>query len=527
MSWQPPISGKQASIVNDPKRYILVNGPRLSSKSFGVMHRIAWRMWSIPNYIGCIVARTTASATNAGFWATLTEKVIPVWTDADFGFEWEVEPKLQADHKWFFSIRNQAGGVSRMYLDSLDVEEKVEARFKNRSHNDIILSEATNFDFESTFTCLSECLRVSDIPQESHSLILDTNPSVDLGSDHWIYRKWYTFPTIDLDNMTDDAKEELNLTHLEGKEFDAALMSLKELQANMSVHKLTVDDNIFISDQQKRAQFAKYAHDKQLLAAYYYGEWVKRSGNGVFSEVWRPSIHVVGEIKTAANPEPEIMIPEEECIELLGGWDIGSRRNTAAVLIEPIIMEAEEYGELAIVTGYKILDEYVSIGRQQKIWETAEAMLEKVELWEGLCKRPPRYQHISDSSAFSVSGQTNTTEAQDIFRLTEGKIELRSVAEKWLQLNIKGHGGVERGVDLITRLLFENRLWVNAAKCPNVCEMFSSISRNKNNKIATTHPMKHIFDSLRYPISFKSHVEMRRASPRLTTDNAKIVVTRL
>lgn len=501
-----------------------------------------------------MLGRTTTQNSDAGPWALLTQKILPQWERGEtlaigndgqfilderglptrgpnlpFGFEVVTPVRMEAvTHKLYFETNNRFDGVSRYYLDSLDVEDEAENKFKGKMFSHIYWTELSNFKKRTTFDVIQECLRMPHLRPDQHKLVADTNPSED-GEESWIWKLWYWFRTVDLDDINDDLREELNLTDIEGDELSETVTALKEMQDQMEVQSYTIDDNIFITQAQKRAQRAKYSHSKDLLDRYYYGRWVKSSGDGIFSEVWRPQLHLVphGTADLSQSEREETILPEDECRELGSGADIGSRRNTGLAFMEPVMCEVEENGMVVLKLGIKILDEYASIGKQQKIWEVAEAYDEKVAFWSGKCKKPPQWLHVSDSSSFDVTNQTNTSEALDIYRLTEGRIELKSVL-MIPHIKIKGHGGVDKGIDLIERMLFENRLWVNDSKCPVIAEMFSAIKRGKNGKLSTTNIHKHLLDPIRYYASWKCWEEIRR-SPRIPTnkESARIVVTSL
>jgi hypothetical protein len=530
MSFEPSISPKQATILNTSKKFNLITGPRLATKSIGCLHDIPWHMWNTNRAIGMMLGKTTSQNADAGLWKLLIEDVIPEWVAGDFGFEWVTMPRMEAvTHKLFFETTNRFDTVSRYYLDSLDVEEEAEKKFKGKIFSHIYWTELSNFKYRTTFDVLQECFRVPYLRPEQHKLIADTNPAAE-GEDSWIWKLWYWFRTIDLDNLTDDAKEDLNLHKLEGEEIATAIQSLKELQADLDVNEFTIDDNIFITPAQKRGQWAKYAHNKDLLDRYYYGKWVRAAGDSIFSEVWRPEIHVIGEPKTSLVTEPEMLVPEEGCRELGAGWDVGSRRNSAVAIIEPVLMEVDERdseGNSIFKTGFKILDEFVSLGEQQKISMIAEEVMEKVEFWEKMCGRKPLWRHYSDNSAFAVDSISETDEAKEIFRLSSGEIELQSITAR--NKGMKGHGAVERRVNMVERLLFENRIAINQATCPNIVEMFGSIKRDRRGKLSTTNIFKHAFDAISYYMAMKVWEEMMKV-PRgghRTTANSAIVVTRL
>lgn len=543
--WQPRISTKQAEIINSPYVFNLVSGPRKASKSFGCLHDIPWHMWNTPSAVGMMLGCTTSQNSDSGLWTLLNKTVIPDWVagriyDADgnvtaeepFGFELVTEPRMEAvTHKLYFETNNRFGGTSRYYLDSLDVETDAEEKFKGKIFTHIYGTEFSNFKLRKTFDVLRECFRAPWIKFEQHKMVLDTNPAEE-GEDHWLWQLFYWSRTLDYDNLSPEALEELNLSDLPPDKRAVKLRALKRIQAQLGLMEFTIDDNCFISEEMKEEQFAIYAHDKDLLDRYYYGRWVRASGDGIFSEVWRPQIHMIGDPAHTEKEDPEFMVPEDECIELGSGSDIG-RRNTAVALIEPIQMEVEERTktgtEIVIKPAFKILDEYVSLGCQQRIATVAMEFQEKVEYWASLCKKPPRWRHISDSSAFSPDLISETDEAKEIYRLTNGLIELESIIDHQARKGMKGHGAVEKRISLIQRLLFENRILINRKQCPNIAEMFSSIRRSGNGKLSATNIFKHAFDAVSYYIAVKCWLEMIQA-PRMKTNrdaDRRIIVTTL
>jgi hypothetical protein len=161
------------------------------------------------------------------------------------------------------------------------------------------------------------------------------------------------------------------------------------------------------------------------------------------------------------------------------------------------------------------LDEYVSLGEQQSMSDIAEAFMEKIEFWEKYIPRRPYWNHYSDNSAFTVDTINETDEAKELYRLTKGLVELESITGRYK--GMKGQGSVDRRIDHLQRLLFENRIIINAEKCPNVCEMLNSIKRGKNGKLNNTNIFKHALDAVTYYTSMKCWLEMIRV-PRLPTN---------
>ncbi len=65
------------------------------------------------------------------------------------------------------------------------------------------------------------------------SITTDTNPAEE-GTDSWIWKLWYWFRTVDLDNLSEDAKEELNLNGLSEEELAQSIDDLKAMQADIA-----------------------------------------------------------------------------------------------------------------------------------------------------------------------------------------------------------------------------------------------------------------------------------------------------
>jgi hypothetical protein len=541
MPFRPRVSQKQDAVIGETKRFPLITGPRNSSKSFGILHSIPWRMWTIQNYVGCMIGCTTSQNSDSGLWTLLTERIMEDWVQGriyddkaqeivgyePFGMDWAIRPRMEAvTHRLHFACVNQFGGISKYYLDSLKNESEVWERYRGKYFHDLYVTESDNFKSRRTFDCLRECLRVPGARYEDHRLVLDTNPPAE-AEEHWLFELFFWFRTVDLDALSDEEKEKLNVSGFTGADYDNAILGLKELQRELVVHEFSVADNEFITDAQKRAQFAAYAHDKDLLDRMFYGRWTRSITDGIFSDTFRQEIHVIGERANASNPDPEVLLPQEGCFEMLGSWDIGSRRNTAAYIIEPVQVEVIENGETILKPGFHYLHEFASIGVQQNLAITCAEMMDRRDWVESAAGKKLQWRDWSDSSSFDPSGQTMTSEATDLYRMSNGEIELRSIVAA--HLGMKGHGSVERRINLMQRLLFENRLLICAANCPQLIQMFKSIKRSRNGKLDAGSVWKHILDAASYGPAVECWFEMRKSRTRIRTNKEpdRVIVTSL
>ena len=472
-----------------------------------------------------MLGKTVSQNSDSGPWAYLVNTIMPQWVGADWGMQLITPPRMEAvTHKLYFEVSNKFGGVSRMYLDSLDIEDNAEDKFKGKMFSLIYWTELSNFRRRKTFDVLEECLRMPHLQPNAHQIICDTNPD-DEGEDSWIWKLFYWFRTVDLGNLTDDTKEELNLADVDPTELADAIQGLRELQEQVGVLEFTIDDNAYLTPAQKRAQRSKYAHDKDLLDRYYYGKWVKSAGEGLFSEQWNPSIHIIGESPTPANPNPDILYPDENCSMLLVGWDIGPR-NVGVVIMEKVIADVDgkdDQGRIIQIPkpAMNVIDEYVRLGENQPIAVVVRRVLERMRFWEDVLGRKVHWKHWSDRSSFDkYDNIADTYEHMEVFQESNGEIELSAV--------IKGAGSVDRRIDLTQRLLFENRILVSR-KCSAVIEMFSSIKKRKNGRLQATNLYKHAFDAFSYPASMECWGEMQRGGIRTAAPEPsnRFVSTRL
>jgi len=497
--WYPDLSPKQMQFVSDRHRCILASGPRRTGKTIACLNRLVRWLWEFGGP-GVIIGRSITDVFNCGTWTDLTEYVIPQWIAGDFGLKWVTTPRMEgATKRYFFEITNLNGGVSRCYLESLDNENEASRRFKNKRYSIVYMIELTNFKNRYTFDTLYETLRVIGKKPEEHCLIADTNPDFENGVDSWIYQLWYYFIKLDLDNLDEEEKTRLNLNELSEEEYNARIFSLKEIQRELFVYEFYLEDNPYISNQEKNEIKARWLScgNKAIYEAYVLGKWSKASTSSYFSDVFKYDLHVVGN-DPIGTEEPEILLPEDNCYELYTGWDIGTT-DSAVVFVEKILFKDEKDN---VVPAFKVLDEYVIIGEPHTISGIVEVVLEKMDYWERQVGRKIKWTHWSDKSAFEkFNNIANTYEAGEIYRESNGRILLQEA--------FKGPGHVQKRSELLKRLLFMERLFISKYKCPNVINMFLNIKPDKNmGGINRLDYHKDVFDALSYCLSMECYTEM-------------------
>ena len=465
---------------------------------------------------------------SGGPWDHLVKEIVPQWIAGDFGLEWVTPPRPQGvTNRFYFEISNKFGGVSRMYLDSLDSEDQAEKRFKSKYMSLIHWTELSNFKQRATFDVLKECLRTGAF--ENQQMIAETNPAEE-GDGSWIYKLWYVEPFLDLENVSEETLEYYNLLDADPEEVKEVISGLRERQSLFDKIEVGVDDNPFITPSQKRTLRAEFQGNPDLLARYWRGEWRRSSGTGYFKEVINADIHFLGDAPTPLNPEPDYVLPDENSVEIGVGFDIGGSKNTSITFFDKVMVEvAGVNGALpGLKPHFRIIDEFAEIGVQQDVERIGEALMKKAEFWEGVLGRSLYFDCWSDSSSFQYNMLAASTEATEIFRLTGGKFNLKSVADDRLKMHIKGSGNAIKGVDLIRRLLFEKRLVVSRAKCPQTIDMLTGFSPGKNGKMNPGDPLKHLYDSARYYLLPACWMEMQQSFRHRTKNEvSRVLVTSL
>lgn len=521
-NWKPSISPKQEELIEvcQRKKFVLCNGPRYSGKSVGAYAALAKHAWSTnPGNITIITISQTVGM-DSGVWQDIVKHTLPEWIGhypdgtpwrgldsqgreiegGNFGMEWVRPPYTQnVSKKPTCEVSNSAGGVTTIQLDSLQNEDEVEDRFKPRRYSMIYVPELSTFHKRQTFDTWTECLRMIGLPESSHLFLGDSNPPDD--SCWWMHDLWW-----DLYETSDDDLKEF----LEEKRWPMEVAHLKILKQALARVDIRVEDNPFADPNHVALLKAKYAHNDELYRRYILGECVRTTSDSLFAEVFRPTVHVVGEVETKTNKDNlDMMYPEDDCFELLTTWDPGSSTNWAAHVVEKFFPTVEKYGPRAEVYAglpcFKILEEVCVIGEDVDAQEFVNKMLEKMDFWAGQVNRVVRWRHWSDRSVFDMKDiQSGKYYHQIIHEMSGGRVAL-SGAEKRGQ-------SVRNGVDLIRRLFWEDRLWLNNATCPVTIAAIKSIKKGKSELAVMQKgsPHKHPIDSLRYLLQSECMDELAR-----------------
>jgi hypothetical protein len=439
-------------------------------------------LWRTKNARFLILTKTQAVGATSGVWNELTEKMLPLWMEADgispsnpdVHMEWapKGQPRPSVSKKMVAAVTNMHGGVSKIELDSLDDERKVEDYYKSRYYTGIYWSEAGEFKQAKTFLTLFLALRGVGYTEDDFLMLLDANPP-DEGQDHFLFEYFY----------------ELRLSSNPDPE-------RKAIQECLHCTEWTMEDNPYLSEAQKDAVKGAYATDPDLYDRYVRGMWKRAIRDSLFADLFKPAIHVSGGPKQAG--ENMILLPTENCAELITGHDAGGV-NPVSYIIERVIFsqfyedQKKEQKERTI-SLFQYLDELAFIGEDISPAEFTKLMLEKMDYWEQELQRPITWWHYADASALNFKESiAQRTVADEMFAESDGRIQLIGVE--------KGRGSVALRIRLWRRLLSENRLIISGSKCPKLIEMCQCIRRGRTDGTISTHSIfKHPFDAATYPL---------------------------
>lgn len=487
MGWKPPLSPKQKRFVQMCHRrpgatvYNLISGPRKSTKTTASLHGIAEHLYDVDKARFSCVSPTISAADDSGFWTELTDVVIPQWIDGGC-LKWVTHPKQKGiTKKLYFEVENRHGTISRCHLDSLQFEEDAEKRFKNKIYSGIYVSELSYYKQRSTFDTWRQALRGGNRSEWQYLFIGDTNPAEE-GEESWIWKLWW--------------EERLR---------ESGDIGFIGWQQKLGLMEFSVADNIFMTETWHREQAAMYAHSEDLLSRYYHGKWVKATLNSIFYGVFRPTAHIIGEQETPVESDPEILLPDPNCFELVTGWDLGSSNHAFHIIHKRWDERMGKNGKNRVVSIFDFIDEVVWLKNAHKDDEDQEAhgsiddfvdeCLEKIAFWEDFLGRSVNWRNWSDRSAFDMRGGVgNVYHHMIVKNASAGKIILQPAD--------RGPGALRQRVDLMSRLMFENRIFVCRSRCPNLIDTFQALPKGKSG--AAVHKQshfKHAFDSASYPVT--------------------------
>lgn len=473
--WLPPITTKQFQVFNNFSRFLLLTGPRLSTKTAGGVHKIMRHCFDCNGAVVAMVSKTIKAAKSAGTWVDLTEFALPKWLESDIGMKLTVPPKVSGDTRMtYFRVSNRFGTESEVQLHSVEHDKEVETKFKNSRYTMFYFIEADAFKERNVFDTTVTQLRSFIVPYDQMQWIGDTNPAEE-GTAHWLYQLFYEYK--DRPNRDDPHFDE---------DFHRCFDRIE----------FTLDDNPFMPDKERNILKSTYRSNRNRYARYIDGKWEADTGKQHFADSFDVNIHVLGDMR-----QREQIVPAETCKELIVGLDLGDINHSGHILDK---IEVQEDEKSPVLTHFLVIDELVSTNLKITIREFIEAFMELVEKWEAFCqknyKRQISFRTWSDNSAWRFRAAAEANDALIVRETSLGKL-VPNAAPKY-------NYSVRHKVRIINQLLVDKRLFVSAQLTKTIA-MFQLLRKGSSpTEYVKQDEHKHPFDSLGYVIHAEAPVDL-------------------
>lgn len=490
--WAPQLFAKQWEIFNFPSGILLADGTRWAGKTVAILHRIVRHLWETPNGRFAFFAKSVKLAKDGGSWQLLLEYVLPQWIAANIigetnlplelltrNAEGEPDAKVDANTRTaYFDVRNCFGQTSQCMLFSINNENEIEEKVKNKNFTGMYFIELTNWTERRLLPITLASLRMPGLSHLEPKYTLwigDTNPDPILGRNS----PWYQIFYIERNKPPTDTEEGRKLINY---------------YKRMSVITMSWKDNPTFGQHQEENLLGSCYGDKALLEAYYDGAW----GDGGlkiekhFAGSFIKTKHVIG----GGIEEGDQIDVSPTTTELICGWDLGGI-NHAWSLWEKIPL-------VYPLSRWNLLDELLSINEEIMLEDFVEQVLLKMREIERVSSKKFQFKHWSDEDAVKVwRPNVGAFDAQTVFTVSKGKIQLLGVA--------KPHFSKQARVRLIKAMFKTDRLHVSS-RCVNSIASFENIRKVKGEYLEGNDKWIHTFSANSYPIFAESQDELTNES---------------
>lgn len=519
--WLPDLHGPQWDVFNCYCRALLVSGPRLSGKSWAVLHKIVRHMWETPDARVAMFTKVLKNSKDAGCWKNLHKYTIPEWIKANIGLVYTTKgyddvpgPKVDGQTRTpFFRIRNFHGGESECMLFSLDDDGEAEAKLKEKTFSLIFFSELSNFSTRDVLSLSLLVLRMPHLTFEQQMWIGDTNPAED-GESSWIYEAFYIEPKLTYEEYS-ERQIKLGRPAVDEESF----LQNKE---GFKVIEIKPEQNAKLDPRQLRELKALYAYDPGAYARFVDGKWVFGQGDGSlhFRKYFRPNVQVRGNCTDANEDLWETILPSSQCHELVIGLDTGDVNHAAALMEKQMKSQYVPQTKKTVMRAhFTILDELVNINTAMSLEHFTLELMEMVEELEKLANRK-----LDLSRCYSDSSVTKYSAAADAFPAAQ--IEGASMDRLSLIGVPKPKHSVRQRVELLQQLLAFDRIRVSA-HCFHTISMLNNLKKGKDkiNFVLQTDVHKHIFDAITYALIMECAEELQNMGQTTTGVRKSLAVS--
>jgi len=532
--WEPPLTPSQREAYYDPSKIVLLHGERGSGKTLVDEHKGVRHCYLYDDALYMLVTITRSGGLIGGAWENLTTEalisdgplkgeplgILHTWSQG-IGLEWGnfttgpdklYEPYRDDAKNWWVDIRNVHGGISRIVFKSMLNPGQLVNRIKDFKPSFFQMEELANTQSSEYFTAVFQQIgRRSSVPVKAQQWTATTNPA-SIGQKHWVFNQFFVLPH----KLKDGAADKL-----EAHEFDFD-NDIVEYHPDYGIHHIKMVENDFFPDKEEyiKSIYETSRIDPTEVDRAIHGKWVpKITGNSIFYGYYEKAIHVIG--TPSFGLEPVIGEP------IIIGYDPGSVNNAR------VFMQRNWVNDRAI---YRIFDTSIFKDKKISINVLVKLLLDKMEWWCERCDHAFTFYHISDRQALDQFNPHGSYEYREYYLKSREMIEAnplkyRRLSPIRMQSPPKGSDSVRERVLSIKNKLQDETLYISAAGCQPVIDMFSGL-RKARDKMTREEledkPLKavdghiHTFDAVSYPIYFS---DLRQfGAPKLRDEANKLAM---
>jgi hypothetical protein len=492
------------SVLNRPDDVLvkLLYGERASVKTGCLLHDLVVHCYDdvakpvvgLPNLqpLAVICSLALATAKEGGAWEKLHSLILPEWADG-MGLEF-TDPKADQQKNQFCFIGNKYGGWSRVILKSIPHGENIKARIKGMEPSYFFLDEITDAGSPDYFFAPFQQIRR---PTRGPRIFSAACNPADTGEESWVWKNMVAVPCRTAGNTEPEIPHER--IHVREEKYGEmpkyAGGRLLGLDEQFHVYHFPVEENVHWKPPEIKAYqntiLAEARFDKSAIDRLIYGKWTPRpTGEGLFKEWFKPSIHVKGDSIKGIGLMPKPGYP------IILGYDLG--QVWSSITFTQRLPTAKS-------SIWQIFDE-IDKEKQRILYKNlAGEVIEKMRWWRKKVGYDFQFIHITDESAINQwrpGGGIEGSYDALVFEREFNKFQ-QEFGEREIKLLgcPKGAGSIAGRVQLLQSKLYQDEVFISAT-CQKARDMLMFLEADKKNpeNPRETSRYTHKFDSLTYPL---------------------------
>ena len=456
-------SGAQEAAYRCQSKFVLLDGPRGSGKTFLALHKLVEHATENANALCIIVVGIRRQAEEGGAWDKLQRFILPEWEAGQglnhFETPFYTDPKSNLAKDVFLWVRNKHGGWSRVLLLSMPVASYVKDRVKGMEPSFVLVDEAQTLDSDVYFTAMIQQLGRRKGIDTVQQMFFCANPD---GPSHWLYKRFFEYPLDEKTGEWDD-------------NYARYFFPMEENEQNME------------AGYRKNVEEAT-RRDTIEAARMLRGEWIDRpTGEALFRDSFSEQIHMRGNASAGQGLLPIKGYP------IIVSYDLGAAHTSIHLLqIVPTLNKI-----------YKLyIDELDYVGQYMPYYKLVPILINRMMYWDNRMTSDFSFVHISDDSAFNqYRAATGSFDAWDVEKLSQDYVTKNQLKDKYvikLRAAPKGAHSIEARVRLVLDGLAGEEILISAT-CTSTKGMLLNLEEEEFEPLKPKRsPFIHKFDSFSY-----------------------------